>query len=68
MNNDLALDAIMAMLDRYGGLWSNDRDHVRHQMEVILNAYADLSDDFPNGNEHETATATLTSLLTRDAQ
>jgi len=63
----LAVNAAMAMLDRYGGLWADD-EHVRQQLEVIIDAVAELEgwDDDPMANG--AARATLESMLKRDAK
>lgn len=47
----LAVNAAMAMLDRYGGLWSSDHDHVRQQLTMIMEDLAELADDYPGRDE-----------------
>jgi hypothetical protein len=61
---DLALDAAMAMLARYGGLWSSDYEHVRRHLAVIIEAARELADDYPAGDDR--AEATLRHILTTD--
>lgn len=60
-----AVEATMRMFDRYGGLWSNDHDHIRYQLTVIISAAMDLGSDYAEGWDR--ADATLASMMTTDA-
>lgn len=60
-----AVEATMRMLNRYGGLWSNDQEHVRYQLTVIIGAAMDLGSDY--ADTWDRADATLASMMTTDA-
>lgn len=62
---DMALDAAMAVLDRYGALWGNDVPHVRDQLAVIMSAVAELSNG--GGSGDDAAKELLLSLRRKDA-
>lgn len=63
---ELALDAAMAMLDRYGGVWAIDADYLRGQLAVIIDAAMTLGSDYGPSAWNE-AKITLRDMIHRDA-
>lgn len=61
----LALDAAMAVVDRYGGLWSGDADILRAQLRHVIYAAMELGSD-AGPDAWDEAKRTLTRLLTED--
>ena len=45
--DELALDALMATIDRYGGVWSSDREYLRGLLSPLVSAIGDLSSEYP---------------------
>lgn len=54
--HELAVDAMMAMLERYGGVWGSDREWLRGQVSVIIDAATMLGMEDPQAWREAEAT------------